>query len=230
MYAHLRIVGVGRHRSVQRRYGLRAKNMLSSAETQRLRTNVPKRVMSSNKEHPLCALPQPHCTLRQLLCYMWSVVQPRDILNRLRGMSAQSYDGKHHTCFLYTVTCRCRHLLIVIVLCMHGAQQAPGVHVLRLPLYLRFQRQHGLAQQPALEQRLALGKALCVLHESLAVNIWDVSTSIRLGFYGQRLALGKALCVLQPTTPQNVENFVMHTNTAGHQHPSKLSLCLAHLS
>ena len=55
-------------------------------------------------------------------------------------------------------------LLIVVVLGVHGAQQAPGGHVGGRALALRLQRQHRLAQQPALEQRPPLRKAVRVLH------------------------------------------------------------------
>ena len=64
------------------------------------------------------------------------------------------------------------HLLIIIILCMYSAQQAPSLHVLRLPLYLRLQRQHRLAQEATLEQRLALCKAVPVLQVHILLSLF----------------------------------------------------------
>ena len=56
------------------------------------------------------------------------------------------------------------HLAVVIVLRMHGAQQAPGLHVLGVALHLRLEGQQGLAEQAVLEQQAPFFLALEILH------------------------------------------------------------------
>ena len=66
------------------------------------------------------------------------------------------------------------YLGVIVVLRVHGAQQAPGLDGPRAALHLRLQRQHRLAQHPPPEQLLAL--------DALWLGLVLVRCGARLGF------------------------------------------------
>jgi len=61
--------------------------------------------------------------------------------------------------------------LVIIVLSVDSSQKAPGLHILGGPLHLSFQRQHGFTEQPTLEQRPSLGKAVGILVPNQAMSL-----------------------------------------------------------
>ena len=57
------------------------------------------------------------------------------------------------------------HLLVVVVLCVHRPQQAPGLHVARLPLHLGLQGQHRLREEAVPEEVLAPSQTVQILDQ-----------------------------------------------------------------
>lgn len=64
-------------------------------------------------------------------------------------------------------------LCVIIILSMHSAQQAPGIHIVGLPLNLSLQGIRSLRQDAVPEQALGLGKAVHVGHEGV-VGLEDI--------------------------------------------------------
>ena len=62
---------------------------------------------------------------------------------------------------------------VIVILGLHGAQEAPGLHGSRIALHLRLQRQHRLRQHAPPEQLPPLSEAVQVLRTDIAESVYS---------------------------------------------------------